>query len=239
MTMMFYPFDKNVCHVKLGSASFHDNIIKFETHHPDVRKISLEEFYVFERELEDDQQFEFMNAPSPSSPRERFKIAGVSLIIERRANMVVYRFITPLIILSFVNLITWLVPHRQNKLGLLTCVLVSYVLAMTQLLEQTPKVVKGFQDSNYNLLTLYTQYNVWIVAATFFVSCSMMFLQRLLPNCVNDNVISVVDYIFFVIHAIVYTIFNLYWWIFNPNFPSPETCHNEPEHKSMCETLVY
>ena len=41
MTLMYYPFDKNVCHVKLGSASFPDSIIKFETNHPDVRRLDL------------------------------------------------------------------------------------------------------------------------------------------------------------------------------------------------------
>ena len=246
-SMNYFPFDKNICHFRIGSDSFAMDTIKFNSIHPPHNRIEVDDYYVYQRDLTNELRYVSKSSPAPSKRVKRFKVAGFSVIVERVSTQVLYRYGPALTILSVVNVFTWLVPHNQNKLGLLTCVLVSYMLEMTHLLETTPRVVEGWHASKafrgYNFIVMYGFYNIYLIMATFAVHCFVVFLQRIWSR-VNNKVILCIDWIFFIIHTVFLVVFNLYWWIYNPNFPPPGECHNnsynetshEMPYKLNCQT---
>lgn len=238
-TMDYFPFDKNICHFRMGSDSFGVDTIQFRGSHPAVNRIEVGNYYVYQKDLTEELRVENKNSPAPSKLSKTFKLAGFSLIVERIHNLTLYRYGPTLAILSIVNVLTWLVPHTQNKLGLLTCVLVSYMLEMTHLLETTPRVVEGMHTSDsfkgYNFIVMYGWYNILLIMFTFTENCLVVFLQRLLPKIFTNKCIQFSDWVFFTLHVLILVMFNVYWWIWNPNFPAPHICHNSDRHDVHCE----
>ena len=55
-------------------------------------------------------------------------------------------------------------------------------------------------------------------------------------SIVKQPDLKVVDVIFFFLNAIVYTAFNVIFWVYNPFWPNSDVCHNEDRFDINCKT---
>ena len=134
-------------------------------------------------------------------------------------------------VLSIITNVQYLLPPSHNRMSILSCVLVSFMIAVQRILERTPRVVNGF----HILLTYAYSCSLQVVVA-FLEYCLLLYFQRIFPTYVTSKFFHTVDVIFFFLNAIVYTAFNVIFWVYNPFWPNSDVCHNEDRFDINCKT---
>ena len=133
--------------------------------------------------------------------------------------------------LSVITNVQYLLPPSHNRMSILSCVMVSFMIAVQRLLERTPRVINGF----HILLTYGYSCSLQVIVA-FLEYCLLLYLQRIFPKYVTGKRFRVVDYIFFFLGLVFNIIFNLMFWVYNPFWPNSDVCHNEDRFDINCKT---
>ena len=233
VNLEWFPFDKNACHIQVGSGSFSqkDVIIRMSGGGYALSSWDLHEFTLHFRPLCHHLRQESVQTPGPGGREEIFMTDGFTVIIERKPDHVLNNHLPFLIGLSLVALLQYGIPHNHNRVQLLVALLVSFMLHMSYTLQNTPRVVHGF-----HYLLSYAYYSTLFIMFAFCQHCIVLYLERLSPRVFNDKFIRCIDLTSLILHATIYLVFNIIYWFYNPFFPASDVCHNEDRFDLDCET---
>ena len=229
----WFPFDKNVCHIQVGSGSFSqkDVIIRMSGGGYGLSSWDLHEFTLHFRPLCHHLRRESVQTPGPGGREEIFMTDGFSVIIERKPDHVLNNHIPFLTGLSLVTMMQYGIPHNHNRIQLLVALLVSFMIHMSYMLDSTPMVVNGF-----HYLLSYAYYSTLFIMFALSQHCIVLYLERVWPEMYNSKFIRCIDMTCFLLHFIVFLLFNIVYWFYNPFFPASDVCHNEDRFDMDCET---
>ena len=233
VNLEWFPFDKNVCHIQVGSSSFSqkDIVIRMSGGGYAVSSWDFDEFTFHLRPLCHHLREESVQTPGPGGREEIFMTDGFSVIIERKPDKVLRRHLPFLTGLSVMTILQYSIPHTHNRIQVFVALMVSFMLHMSYLLQNTPRVVTGF-----HFLLTYAFYCTIFIVFAFFQHCTVLYLERLWPKVFTNRCIRCIDILCMIVHTTAFICYNAINWFYNPFFPPSDICHNEDRFDMNCET---
>ena len=192
VNLEWFPFDKNVCHIQVGSSSFSqkDVVIRMSGGGYGISSWDIHDFTLHFRPLCHHLRQESVQTPGPGGREEIFMTDGFSVIIERKPDEALEDHLPFLLGLSLITILQYAVPYTHNRIQLLVALLVSFMLHMSVMLQKTPQVVHGF-----HYLLSYAFYSTLFIMFAFFQHCTLLYLGRLWPQMFNSKFIRCIDVI--------------------------------------------
>jgi len=224
MRMQWYPYDRNVCHIKFGSFSHPGEGVVFfdgeKTMKHDFAKVNYKDYKFKMMPLCDHQTEEVVNDHSGES--SRFKVSGCSLVITRSPRRVFGEHVLVLSILVSISIFSSCLPLDSGRAVLVSSTALSVIFLSILIDENTPQGTAG-----ENLIHLYADVCLCFILFTFIEFCILNgILKWSTMTREKSRLFGWVDKVFFIVWLLVFILFNLVWWQWTPGF-SPTHCHNE------------
>eukprot|EP00092_Neocalanus_flemingeri_P023425 GFUD01025397.1.p1 GENE.GFUD01025397.1~~GFUD01025397.1.p1 ORF type:complete len:448 (+),score=116.84 GFUD01025397.1:56-1399(+) len=227
MNVDWYPFDQNICHVKLGSHSHTSDEVIFsqgeETAQHSFSHTSYKD-YKFKvlplcEHATEESTVEF------SGDIATFRVTGFSLVIARKAGRILLEYTIVLSILVIVAIFSSCLPLESGRAGVVVGTALCVIFVLVVLGEYTPH-----GEGGTNMVLLYSLWCLAFIFLSYLNYSIIMVIQRwpyLLPFKITEKAVLWMDRSFFMVSFCSFIVFNYIFWMNYPGQPPASSCHNE------------
>jgi len=252
MVMDWYPYDQNICHVKLGSYSHSSEDLVFaqgeKTSEHTFTKTSYKDYKFKVLPLCAHAMEETM--VDVGGETSVYKVSGFSLVITRKSNKVLSEYITVLSLLVTTAIFSSCLPLFSGRAGLVAGTALSTIFVLVLISDYTPHGSGGM-----NLVLHYSLACLFFIFITYLEYCLLMailrwpsilpskVMRKLLPCRVScktpcsspcKKTLEMADKFFFMFWFLAFVVFSVVFWQHHPSFPPPTQCHNEKYAQVDC-----
>jgi len=223
MVMDWYPFDRNLCHVKFGSFSHPGEGLVFfngeKTMKHSFAKVHYKDYMFKTIPLCDHETEEVVKDVNGKS--SMYKVSGYSLVITRSPNRVFGEHVLVLSILVSISIFSSCLSLESGRAVLVSSTGLSAIFLMILIDETTPQGQGGD-----NMILIYADGCLCFILLTFIKFCILRAFLRwsaMTPKYIR--LLVWVDKIFGLVWLLSFILFNLIYWQWTPGFP-PTRCQN-------------
>jgi len=223
MAMEFYPLDRNVCELKLGSGSYPENQLAFRNGKQRIR-------HTFEDQTYRDLSFkshemceEMMNVEvlGVRGTKSNFTAAGVNIVINRRWGAVLAEYIGISGVLALTAISSLFLKQSSSRATLTASLSLSSVFVIITANTSTPHA-----EGSLNLVLIYLLGStIFIILPYVWICLGHMFFHgegALKQFLAKDSACAIVLFISFFL-------FNSIYWVHWATVYGMDTCHNQLE----------
>lgn len=246
MAMGYYPLDRNICQLKLGSGTHPARRIQF---HMDNQRIhhTFEDWKLRDLLFQSSPmcpELELVDEQGKRGVPDTYKTAGLNIIMTRRSLAVVLEYILCTFTLTFTAMLSITLHNGSSRATLVASLVLSSVFIYTTAATSTPQ-----GEFNLNLVQLYVMYNIGFIAIAFvWICCGHMFKshqhQEGVANasrlCSSLRTLFKRDMYCAGCLFIAVVMFNIAFWLRWRYIEGGESCHNELElsRKNMVRCIA-
>ena len=226
MTMDWYPYDQNICHVKFGSLShLRDDLVFVNGDRTLQHSFAKESYkdYKFKVIPLCDHQTE-MEVTDNYGETSVYMVSGFSLVITRNPSRVFYMDVLVLSILVSIAIFSTCLPLESNRATLVASIALSVIFLLVHIDDSTPQGKGG-----KNLVLTYASVCLGITLITFMEYCFLRAILRWSTFVPEKSTLleflERLDKVFFIVLCLAFILFNAIWWQWPPGFSTTQ-CHN-------------
>jgi len=226
MTMEWYPYDQNICHVKFGSFShLSDDLVFVNGDKTIVHSFAKESYKDYKLKVIPlcDHQTE-MEVKDIYGETSVYMVSGFSLVITRSTSRVFSEDVLVLFILVSIAIFSPCLPLESNRATLVATTALSVIFLLLHIDDSTPEGKGG-----KNMILFYAFVCLGFILITFIEYCFLRAILRwstLIPeNSTLSEFLEKLDKVFFIVWFLVFILFNAIWWKWTPGFSTTQ-CHN-------------
>jgi len=232
MAMGYYPLDRNVCQLKLGSGSHPARRLQF--HMGKLRsRHTFEDWTVRDLQFQSHpmcNEMELIQEQGLRGVPNTFKTAGINIIMTRRSFSVILEYLVISATLTFTAILSLLLHHWSSRATLVASLILSSVFVITTANVSTPQGQGAF---NLNLVQWYLVCNTGLIFLAFlWICCGHMFKSHEAGLDIEVSKASALfkkDVSFAICLAVTMVVFNFGYWLRWRYVEGGESCHNALE----------
>ena len=183
MAMGYYPLDRNICQLKLGSGAHPARRIEFNMDNRRSRH-TFEDWNLRDLIFQSSsmcREMELVYEQGKRGVPDVFKTAGLNIIMTRLSSRVVLEYFLCTFTLTFTAILSLTLHHGSSRATLDASLILSSVFIFTTAATHTPQVgvfkyilmvvnfIQG--EFNLNLVQWYVVYNIGFIAVAFLWIC--------------------------------------------------------------------
>lgn len=162
LDVLYFPFDTQTCDIRMGSWTNDRNVLEISKN----SQILKEETYA------NNAQWNLKNLSTSIYIEHDFSIVAFSVTIERRSLFYLVNLIVPTAILSFLALITFLLPAESGeRMGLAITLLLSMVVFMLLITDMIPHTSENHPLVGIFFSGLFLEMALLLISLCYTMSC--------------------------------------------------------------------
>jgi len=229
MAMGYYPLDRNICQLKLGSGTHPARRLKFERGQPRSRH-TFEDWTVRDLLFHSYpmcREMELVHQHGLRGVLAQFKTIGINIIMTRRSIAVVLEYLLISATLTFTAICSLTLHYWSSRATLVASLVLSSIFVITTANTSTPQGQGAF---NLNLVQWYLVGNTAIIFTTFiWICCGHMFKSHEAGPASRLAAFFKKDMVFAICLALSMVAFNIAYWLRWWYVEGEDICHNELE----------
>ena len=227
MNVDWYPYDQNICHVKLGSYSHASEDVIFREGEETSQHTFMHNSY---------KDYKFKVLPLCEHSKEEivtqfggeiavFRVAGFSLAIARKSGRILMEYTIVLSILVMVAILSSCLPLESGRAGLVAGTSLSVIFVLVLISDYTPQGEGG--------MNMILMYSMWCLGFIFLSNLEYYALMAIIrwPSMLHvkltNRTLQILDKSFFLVCFSSFILFSYIFWMKNPYLPDATACHNE------------
>ena len=214
----WYPYDKNICLVQMGSYSHPEHVIYFVT--DEINKLSLKETYK-----------EYMISLYPLLGKDgiihyhkmKYRYGGFKVLMARMPEKVEYQYTVAMSVNVMLALGSTLIPAQKeegitidDRTNLLSGSLISAVLVFQFAVKNSP----SSNELTLTPLIKYIAVSLVFIGVAFLEYCFMSVFKFKVTRARQ------IDLAFFLVSSVSYILFVIFFWMLAKEAADDDKCHN-------------